>query len=321
VPKDADLGGPLWTADGSRFAFTNTTGDTIELWLADVRAGTTQKLAGVRLVATLGNPVQWMPDQKTLLCRVVANDAKPPERPGAPSGPVVQETSGKTAPVRTYQDLLEDAHDADLFEHYATSRLALVDAEKGTVQPLGEPGLISGASASPDGRFVLVQRLHRPFSYLVTSGSFPRAIAVIDRQGKQVASIADLPLAEGVPIEGVPLGPRSVGWIPTEDATLVWVEALDGGDPRVKVAHRDQVMVQAAPFEGRGKAWTKTEHRFRDLAVAESGELAILSEYDRERRWQRTWRVNPRDLAAAPKLLNERSAQESYKAPAGRCGA
>ena len=51
-------------------------------------------------------------------------------------------------------------------------------------------------------------------------------------------------------MQGVPTGPRGYGWIPTEPATLIWAEALDGGDPRTKVTPRDKLMKLAAPFTG-----------------------------------------------------------------------
>ena len=87
------------------------------------------------LNATIGDAVQWMPDSKRLLCQVVAdpngNDLRgaPPVPPDAPAGPIVQESDGKAAPVRTYQDLLKNPHDEALFEYHATSKLAIVHVE------------------------------------------------------------------------------------------------------------------------------------------------------------------------------------------------
>ena len=43
--------------------------------------------------------------------------------------------------MRTYQDLLTSAHDEALFEYYATSQLAFVDAASGQRTPVGTPAI------------------------------------------------------------------------------------------------------------------------------------------------------------------------------------
>ena len=60
---------------------------------------------------------------------------------------------------------------------------------------------------------------------------------------------------------GVPLGPRGLTWRATAPHTLFWVEALDGGDPRAEVAHRDRLMRLRAPFDGEAEEVVRTEHR------------------------------------------------------------
>ena len=65
-------------------------------------------------------------------------------------------------------------------------------------------------------------------------------------------------------IDGVATGPRNYRWRPTEPATLT-VEALDGGDPKKKVPHRDRVLMLKAPFNGAPTELYKTEHRFAGM--------------------------------------------------------
>ena len=232
-----------------------------------------------------------------------------------PKGPVVQQSTGRKAPVRTYQDLLKNEHDVALFEFYMTSQLALVNPDTGNITRIGKPGIYSGVSASPDGKYLLVQCVHRPFSFLVTSRSFPRKIAVLDLAGTQVHEICDLPLAENVPIGGVPTGRRSVSWMATEDATLYWAEALDGGNPKSEVPYRDKVMVQMAPFQEAPAEWARTKERFAGVSFAERGDLALLSEFSRKERLARTWLVSPKNLRRKPALLFERSTQDAYGDP------
>ena len=63
-------------------------------------------------------------------------------------------------------------------------------------------------------------------------------------------TVADVPMRDTVPINGVMTGPRSVRWLPHAPATLLWVEALDKGDLRNAVPHRDRIVTLAAPFAG-----------------------------------------------------------------------
>src|SRR5205085_233746 len=143
--------------DGKHFAFTSTTATGIELWIGDVATGKVRPVPGVQINAAYGVPWQWLPDSQTLLCQAIPADrGKPPEAPRVPKGPKIQESFGKLSPVWTYQDLLRNAHDEDLFDYYATSQLALVDIETLKPAPLGKPGLISRAVPSPDGKHFLV---------------------------------------------------------------------------------------------------------------------------------------------------------------------
>ena len=72
-----------------------------------------------------------------------------------------------------------------------------------------------------------------------------------DRFRKRVHLVADLPLADSIPIKfgSVRTGPRSVSWRTDEPATLTWVEALDGGDAGRKTDERDALYQLRAPFD------------------------------------------------------------------------
>ncbi|MHA4801697.1 hypothetical protein, partial [Enterococcus faecium] len=88
-----------------------------------------------------------------------------------------------------------------LFDFYFTSELARVELAGGVVRSLGGRGVIAGFDLSPDGRFVLVERLHRPYNYVVPSSEFPIEIAVLDAAtGKTVRKLVDRPLADDLPI-------------------------------------------------------------------------------------------------------------------------
>jgi dipeptidyl aminopeptidase/acylaminoacyl peptidase len=316
VPEHPYLSVPLWSPDGKRFAFTNTTGNGIELWVGDAETTKAHHVAGVAVNAAHGEPVQWLPDSQTLLVQsLVAGRSAPPTEPAAPTGPIIQESSGKAAPVRTFQDLLQNPHDENLFDYYATSQLVLLDSKSGTATPLAKPAVYSATEVSPDGEHLLVVRTHRPYSYLFPASAFPRDVEVWDRSGKVEYTLARLPLADQVPIEGVPTGPRSYQWRATEPATLVWVEALDGGDPKKKVPHRDRIRAFKAPFQGEPMELAQTEHRFAGLSWGEKDGVALLRDYDRDRRWGRAFLLNADKPDETPRLLWNRSVQDRYHDP------
>ena len=316
LPAGAQAGLPVWSADGRRFAFTNTTPTGIELWAGDPSTASAWKLQGISVGAVYGKPVQWMPDNKTLLVQTVpAGRGAAPAEESVPKAPNVQESSGRPGPVRTYQDLLKNPHDADLFDYYATSQLALVDSESGRATALGAPAVYEEAEPSPDGAHLLVARLRRPYSYLHTADDFPKEVEVWNRDAKVEHKLASLPLADEVPIEGVPKGPRSYQWHPTEPATLVWAEALDEGDPRKKVPHRDRILSLKAPFAGGPTEIFKTEHRLRGMDWDERGELMFVRDYDRDKRWVRTQLLDAKSPTAAPRVVWSHSSNERYNHP------
>ncbi|MBM3979570.1 MAG: S9 family peptidase [Planctomycetes bacterium] len=319
LPEKGKCGSPFWSPDGKRFAVLNTTPSGIELWVCEVGDTKFQKVKGLLVNAAIGEPAQWMPDSRSLLVQTIPHTrGDAPSPPLAPAGPVIQESGGKAAPVRTYQDMLKDAHDAALFEHYCTSQLVIValDGERTAAHDLGKPGIVTNSDPSPDGQFVLVARLAKPFSYLHPYTSFPRAVEVYKASGEKSATVAELPLQDKVPIEGVPTGPRSIRWVPTNPHALIWAEAQDDGDPKKKVPHRDALFTATAGAEIKGTELLKIEHRFAGLDFFPSGNRMLVRDYDRDRKWVRTFLAPTTTiLAPDPKLLWERSSQDRYGDP------
>jgi dipeptidyl aminopeptidase/acylaminoacyl peptidase len=310
VPAGAVLGLVGFSPDGRRLAFTNTRAARVDLHIADVETGAT-RVVDAALNAAFGG-CNWLNDSSGLLCTFVPPDRGPvPMRPAAPLGPNVQENQGPAGPVRTFQDLLTSEHDERLLEYYGASRLGLVDAATGRHTLVGTPGILN-ASPSPDGQFVLVSRVKRPFSRLLPLGQFPRDVEVWNRRGEKVRAVADVPMADKVPINGVITGPRAHRWAPLDGATLVWAEALDNGDLKNKVPHRDRLMSLKAPFTGAPAEVARTQYRFGGVGWTDAGAI-LLTENDRDTRTTRTWVL---DAAwGAPRKLWDRKQQDSYADP------
>ncbi|MBI5774573.1 MAG: S9 family peptidase [Verrucomicrobia bacterium] len=316
TPPGARFGFPVWSPDGKLFAVLKYNVSTVELWIGDAQTATLRRLRGVLVNAAPGDPVQWLPDGQSLVCHTIpANRGKAPMSLRAPAGPVIQESKGVAAPARTYQDLLEDAHDELAFDYYFTAQLMRVNARTGAAAPVGKPGIFSVVEPSPDGAHLLVSRLHRPYSYLLPASFFPREVEVWDFTGKVEFKLASIPLADDLPPGAVMPGPRRYHWRPTAPATLVWVEALDGGDPKRKVPHRDKIVMHEAPFRGSPEELIRTQHRFSAISWGEKSWVALVKEYQSSKRWNRTFLVNPDAPAGAPRLLWDLSAQDRYNDP------
>jgi dipeptidyl aminopeptidase/acylaminoacyl peptidase len=330
LPANPYLGAPQWSPDGRQFAFTNTTADRIELWIGNTAAAVA-RVEGVKINAILGEPVQWMPDGRSLVVETVpVNWGNPPAEPKSPDGPIIQESDGKKAPVRTYEDLLTNAHDEALFDHYATAQLKLVEVHdgKGSLpkeSSVGRLGIFARVEPSPDGQHILVSRIVHPYSYITPESDLPREVEVWNIKGALEHKVASLPLADHVPIEGVLTGPRDYEWVPTQPATLTWAEALDGGDPKTKAPFRDKLMMLKAPFTGDPLELVRLEQRFvpagggfggRGAAIewTENG-LGLVHDFNRDRRWQRTLLIDTSKPGQQPTLIWERSIRDRYRDP------
>jgi hypothetical protein len=212
LPSDARISSVTWSPDSRFIAFTNTCDSEIQLWLAEVDSGVARRLTDTRLSSAYGRPFCWLFDSQKLLCKAVPSDrGAAPEEPGVPDGPVIQESTGKKAPIRTYQDLLKNAHDEALLEHYLTTQVGIVSIS-GESRSIGSKGIIGQVEPSPDGCYIFVETIHRPFSYLAPIGRFPRQMEIWDMDGNVIYEVADLPMAEEIPVDfdAVRVGPRSI---------------------------------------------------------------------------------------------------------------
>jgi dipeptidyl aminopeptidase/acylaminoacyl peptidase len=327
TPPNAKLSTPRWSPDGNHFAFTNATPAGIELWIGDSATGRTHRLSNIRINEVMGaagggrggggvgGAVQWMPDGKSLLVHMVRpNRGAPPADSSVPTGPHVQESMGGARGARTYEDLLQNSHDEDLFEFYATSQLAVVDSVGGQVSPIGKPAIITAARMSPDGKDFIVTTIHRPFSYSNPARQFPTEIEAWDRTGKALHKLASIPLggggrgsaaaapaagaapaADDDPASASPSGERTATWLPGEPATLMWFEGMGGGaggrggrggrgrggsaasDASADATPvHEKVMGLRAPFTGSPQIIFEADQRLTGLQFTENLHTAIL---------------------------------------------
>jgi dipeptidyl aminopeptidase/acylaminoacyl peptidase len=294
LPDGAQPSVPAWAPDGRMFAFTVDEPDGIGVWVADAETATARQVPGLRVrdvlggdPLTIGAAARWSRDGGSLLA--LGAPGGPPALPDAPDEPRTEETAGKRSQMATYQDLLRTTADEDAFEALATTVPLRVEPRTGVAKELGPPGLYQRLSDSPDGEHLLVHRLRRPFSFRVPYQYFARTVEVWSAAGDPERVIAELGVSDEVPRQGVPTGPRQVSWEERAPASLVWTEALDGGDPVAPAEHRDRVMRLAAPFAGQPEPVFDVQHRCLGWLDLDGPHRVLLTEHDRDRRWLTTW--------------------------------
>ncbi|MBE0567960.1 MAG: S9 family peptidase, partial [Krumholzibacteria bacterium] len=318
LPAGALITGTSWSPDGERIAFVVTADERLTLWSAEVKDGKARRLTpdGLALNGVYGRPYSWLADSRSLVALTVPAGRGPaPVESYVPAGPVVQENLGKKAPARTLQDLLENPHDEALFDHYATSQVVVV-ALDGKVRPLAAPAVYRDVSPSPDGQWLLVERVKGPYSYSLQEDSFPHSVEVWRLDGQLAHLVTDQPLQDQVPIAfgSVPTGPRSVSWRNDAAAELVWAEALDGGDGAAEAELRDRVLTLAAPFAARPQELITLPLRYGGVMWGHD-DLAFAVCWWWKTRTLQTWRMWPGDRDKAPVKIEERSYQDRYNDP------
>ncbi|MGN6677398.1 MAG: hypothetical protein ACTHKL_06390, partial [Streptosporangiaceae bacterium] len=321
LPEKAQVSIPVWAPDGFRFAFTVDEPDGVGVWTGDVRTDADPvQVPGLRVrdvlgaePPALGGTVRWSRDGRWLYVLGAPQD-EGRSVSGASIEPRVSEVAAKKSQMATFQDLLTNRADEDTFEALATTTPLRVDPETGAATRLGPDGLYQYVGESPDRSYLLVYRLQRPFSYRVPYGYFARRVEVWSPDGAVVRIVSDLPVSDEVPRMGVPTGPRQVSWDERAPATLIWTEALDGGDPVAPAEFRDAIMRLDAPFSAPPELAFKLAHRCLDWVNLDEPGAMLVTEHDRDRRWLTTWLCYPAEPARNT-VIFDLAEDDSYSDP------
>lgn len=318
LPESPRVRHIAWSPDSKRIAFTVSMPGGVELWSAGVD-GKASRVGKVILNLTLpGAPFHWLPESDAFIAKLLYDPRPPaPEAAGIPDGPVVQEAAGRKAGVRTFEDLLKNDSDAALFDWHAQSEIMRVGLD-GSVKGIVLYGPVTNATPSPDGKWVLVETLRRPYSYNVPYYRFPVVIDVYGLDGMRYRTIAELPLAEDVPIDfdAVRQGPRDVEWRDDKPAMLVWAEAQDKGNPRLEAAVRDKLFTLDAPWNAAKQPQLLASLPLRyDNIVWGGDDLALVTMSRWRDRKSQTIAIQPGNRDAAPRMIFDRSSEDRYGDP------
>ena len=315
LPSSPRLGNFSLSKDEKFVAMTHTSNTGISLWVVDLSTLEAKKLTEEIVNGAYGNAITWTPDNKILLKAVNPSRGNMPKAPLAPAGPIIQETSGNAAPSRTYQDLLTNSHDEALFAYFMDSQLMLVDLS-GSKQAVGPSGLISSVDLSPDGNYIMVDLIKKPFSYLVPASRFPYDVEIWDSKGNKVKTLAQIPLDEVRPtgFDATVKGPRSISWRADKGASLYWTEAQDGGDPKVKMEEREIIYTLEAPFTATPTKLASIGYRFAGISWSDDN-FALLNERWFATRKERVSVINPSKPGEKGNVIIERNSDDIYNDP------
>jgi dipeptidyl aminopeptidase/acylaminoacyl peptidase len=317
LPSEPRLSDFSWSPDQSQMAFTHTTIEGVELWILSVTTASANKLTGPVLNANTGRPFSWFPNGESFLVKMLPDDKEPliDKSTAVPTGPRVSVSEGEMAQNRTYQDLLQDRADEFNFEQLVRATLFKVNLN-GEKSEWKETAMITRINISPDGEYVLVEALDKPFSYLVPYFRFPSKTVVYDKNGNEVKVLLESPLLEEMPIGfmATQKGMRNINWRNDKPATIYYVEALDEGDPAIETDFRDEVFEWEAPFNGEPKSMLKTVQRYAGILWG-NDQTAIAFDRWWNTRNSKTYLFNPSDASLQPEVLFDRNYQDNYNDP------
>ena len=317
LPENARLSNFSWSPDQSMMAFTNTTLKGVELWVLSIKKAEINKLTSDNLNANVGSPFEWFQDNKALLVKMLPKDKKAliNEKDAIPTGPTVSVNEGQKAQNRTYQDLLKNNNDEFNFEQLVRSELYKVDL-KGKSELWKTVDMYRGLNFSPNGEYILVTTISRPFSYIVPYYRFPSTTIIYDKAGKEIKKILEVPLIEELPkgFMAERTGMRNLNWRSDKPASLYWAEVLDEGDPEVEAEYRDEVFTLDAPFTGEKKSILKTINRYAYIYWG-NDDVAVAIDTWWNTRNMKSYLFNPSDAKQKPIILSDRNYQDRYNDP------
>jgi dipeptidyl aminopeptidase/acylaminoacyl peptidase len=317
IPKDARLSNFSWSPNQKMIAFLNTTNTGVAVWVLDVDTRAVKRLTEPAVNANMGDAISWFKGGDALLVKMLPTNRQAliNTAEAVPDGPTITESDGEKAQNRTYQDLLKNPNDEFNFEQLALSELKKVSLSGNTTDFL-PAAMYNDISFSPDGNYILISEIKKPFSYIVPYYRFPYEETIYRNTGDLVTKVNEVPLDEVRPkgFMATRTGKRNLDWRDDAPATLVYVEALDNGDPEVEKEFRDVVKLLEAPFSGAPIELLKTKNRFSGITWGDDSH-AMAYDYWWNDRSTKTYLFNPSKPGETPTVIFDRNYQDRYSDP------
>lgn len=317
LPTNPKISNMLWSPNDKKILFSHTTNSGVELWVLDVATAKANKLTEATVNANLGNPFNWFLDSETILVKMLPKNrpALLDSKKDLPTGPITSNTSGEKSQNRTYPDMLKNKNDETNFENIMTSELYKVNIN-GTATLFKDAAMYAGEKISPDGNYIMLTTIQKPFSYVVPFNRFPSQTIVYDARGKEVKTVNEVPLNEIMPkgFMAVRKGKREMNWRNDKPATLSYVVALDEGNPANKVDFRDEVFLWEAPFTNNATTLVKLPQRYGYITWGNDN-IAFITDEWYDTRNTKTYLINPSNPGQQAKVITDRNQQDVYSDP------
>ena len=304
IPAGATASSPAWSPDGRQLAFLANFDDASYVYAADARSGSSRRLSGRAALPVLATSLHWAPDGSAVYAVLVPESRMPmPQEPAVADGPLVRmTTTGTKNKTPTYASLLGSPYERALLEYYTTGQLARIDARSGAVRNVGTPATIDDVSVSPDGQYLRVTLLQKPFSYLVPVSVFGTEDQLWTADGRRVTTLARRPLRENTAggggddaRAGADTGRRAFAWYPgggiafllqdpaprrgARGAARADSTETEPADSARGPRRKDRLYMWPAPFEaGTARPLVESDNRVAGFVFTTDGKWALLSE-------------------------------------------
>jgi dipeptidyl aminopeptidase/acylaminoacyl peptidase len=304
IPAGATASSPAWSPDGRQLAFFANFDDASYVYVVDARSGSARRLTGRAALPVLATSLDWAPDGSAVYAVLVPESRMPmPQEPAVADGPLVRmTTTGTKNKTPTYASLLGSPYEKALLEYYVTGQLARIDARSGAVRNVGAPATIDEVSVSPDGQYVRVTLLQKPFSYLVPVSVFGTEEQLWTADGRRVTTLARRPLRENTAggaggddaRAASDTGRRAFAWYPGGGLAFLLQDpaprrgrgagradstANEPADSARAPRRKDRLYVWPAPFEaGTARPIVESDNRVAGFVFSTDGKWALLSE-------------------------------------------
>jgi dipeptidyl aminopeptidase/acylaminoacyl peptidase len=335
IPQGATASSPAWSPDGSKLAFLANFDDASYVYVADAGTGAAKRVGKRAALPVLSTSLDWTPDGSAVYAVLIPEARMPmPKEPSLAEGPYVRLTEpGTKKKTRTYASLLQSPYEKALLEYYATGQLARIDAKSGATRNVGAPAMINAVDVGPDGKYLRVTVMQKPFSYLVPVQSFGSAEQLWTTDGALVTTLATRELREGSsgddgPRTDADSGRRNVAWYPGGGIAFLMQDPAPkrgagrgaartdsgttaAGDSARAPRRRDRLYVWPAPFDSAGaKAIAQSDNRVAGFVFTTDGKWAVLSE--NASGMAHTWAISLADPAKRHTIYRARGAQVGF---------
>ena len=233
TPGGAKITSEEWSPDGSKIAFFAHFDDGTHIYVADADGDNSRRLTRRPVLATINNSFEWSADGNYIFAVLVPeNRGKEPVEPETPTMLQVKKTTKKENRLRTYQDLLEGHFESTLVEYHTTGQLARINVNNRRVKNIGEPAMIQDIDPNPAGDYLIVERMKKPFSYIVPVYRFGSVEEIWNLDGEVVTELTQSEVNESVPDyeEEKNYGRSEIQWRPDGEGLSMITEPWEEKD-------------------------------------------------------------------------------------------